>query len=60
MKFEVECKLFEDLLSLVTFAVYEHVQSNGTREPFKSDPGWEDSYRLMEDLERVQREQVVR
>lgn len=62
MDFQVPDRLFERVLSLLAFAVYEHVQQNGTsgQRPFKADGGWEDSYELLEAFEKIEREQVVR
>lgn len=47
-------ELFNKVLVLVTFAVYEHVQDNGTDgKPVKADAGWEDAYQIMEELEEA-------
>lgn len=44
----------EQALTLITFAVHEHVESNGLcGAPFKSDPGWEDAHDIMEKLEAI-------
>ncbi len=49
-------KISDDLLqrisTLLAFAVYVHVESNGTDgKPVKADGGWEDAFELMQKLE---------
>lgn len=52
--YQVPVKLFDSVLTLLTFAVHEHVQENGKCGlPLKADSGWEDAYELMEQMEKV-------
>ena len=57
MPYLVPTPLFDRVLTLLTWAVHEHVQANGTQyqKPAKADHGWETVYDTMQALEQIAR-----